>query len=175
MWGPLPGLLPRALQLPTMARQHPPLPPLPPVQSCEMFSLSPAAPAWMAQHWDQHCSHSPSPGRKSLVIYFIFYTQADVRTADHAQQVRRVTQRFSKLLYPQPKSFSTPQKRQVSRGQRWPDASCIRIRHVERGRLLVPSNTWLSALLDEGHNNQERETRQRWGRREGWECQVEER
>lgn len=114
----------------------------------------------------QHCSHSPSPGRKSLVIYFIFYMQADVRTADHARQVRRA-QGLSKLLYPQPKSISTPQKPQVSRGQRWPDASCVRICRVERARLLVPSNTWLSALLDEGHNNQERKTRQRWWRREG--------
>lgn len=55
MWGPLSGLLP--LQLPTVTRQHPSLPPLPPVQSSEKFSLSPAAPVWMA---------SPVPGSALL-------------------------------------------------------------------------------------------------------------
>lgn len=61
------------------------------------------------------------------MIYLNFYTQADVRTADHSQQVRKATQGFSKLLYPQSKSSSMPQKPQVSRGQRWPDASCVRL------------------------------------------------
>lgn len=75
----------------------------------------------------QHHSCSLSLQRKSSVIYFLFYTQADARTADHSQQVRKVIRGFSELLYPQPESFPTPQKPQVSRGQRWPDASCIRL------------------------------------------------
>lgn len=67
------------------------------------------------------------------MIYFLFYTQADVRTADHSQQVRRAIRGFSKLLYPQPKRFSTPQKPQVFRGQRWPDASCVGLPDSPRG------------------------------------------
>ena len=86
-----------------------------------------------ALSWGWHCSCSPSPGRKSLVIYFLFYTQADVRTANHSQQVRKVIQGFSELLYPQSESFSTPQKPQVSRGQRWPDASCVGLPDLPHG------------------------------------------
>lgn len=128
MWGPLSGLFPRALQLPTMARQHPSLPPLPPVQSFENSAfLQQHQLGWPSLVLGSHCSHSPSPGRKSSMIYSIFYTQADVRTADHDRQVRKATRGFSKLLYPQPKSFSMPQKPQVSRGQRWPDASCVHL------------------------------------------------
>lgn len=51
----------------------------------------------------------------------------------------------------------------------------FQIHHIERARSLVPWNTWLSALLDGGHKDQERETRQGWGRREGWECPEEQR
>ena len=89
---------------------------------CLLSSTSLVDPAPSREH---HCSCSSSPGKKSLVIYFLFYTQADVRTADHSQQVRRAIQGFSELLYLQPKSFSMPQKPQVSRGQRWPDTSCV--------------------------------------------------
>lgn len=128
---PLSGLLPRSLQLPSVAGQHPSHPPLPPMQSSFLCVLCRTGLHGPALSQEQHCSSSPSLGRKSLVIYFV--TQADVRSADHSQQVRRVIQEFFKLLYPQYKSFPTPQKPQVSRGQRWPDASWIGLPDTPHG------------------------------------------
>lgn len=138
--GPLPGLLPRSLQLPSVAGQHPSHPPLPPMQSfflCVSCRTSLYGPA-LSQ--GRHCSCSPSPGRKSLVIHFLCYTQADVRSADHSQQVRKAIQGFLELLYPQHESFPAPQKPQVSRGQRWPDASCIRLPDTLHGEGQVTSS-----------------------------------
>lgn len=109
----------------------------------------------------QHLS-SPSPGRKSSVIYSPCHTRAGVRTAEHGE---KISQGSSICSARGPSAFlhqkKTPRCAE-GRGGQMPPAWASGFTAMKKAGLLL-RNTCLSAVLDKGHNDRER-TEAEWGK-----------
>ena len=102
------------------------------------------------------------------MIYSHCHTRADVRTAEHSE---KISQGFPICSARGPSAFLHQKK---NPGVQRAEASCMGfwIHRMEKAGLLAQGNTCLSALLDKGHNNRERNEVE-MGKREGWCQQVE--